>query len=141
MTSPALVEAAAITIQGGSFAPGAAELPAHSRSVDAADFERLMAQAHAEQAHVELANPANSVGQKSMGSVTKAISASSQEYRNTVDAGVSSLAQMDFKNPASVANVVQHFTQVAAQGVQLTVMLGEVSNAKKSVTELFHNQG
>jgi hypothetical protein len=122
-------------------AGAAAAPPLRSDAMQSADFERLLAQAQHEQSNIEMVNPADSMAKQSIGGVTGAISSTSKEYLQTVAAGQASLAKMDLKSPASIANVVNHFTAVAAQSVQLTVMLGEVSNSKKSVHELFHNQG
>jgi hypothetical protein len=123
-------------------APGAAEpLPERSRALDVANFERLYAQAHEQQTAVQFTNPAHSMAHQSIGGVTRAVSASSREYLGTVDAGIASVARLDLQNPQSIANVFHHFTAVTLQSTQLTVMLGEVTNAKKSVQELFHSQG
>jgi hypothetical protein len=142
MATGLIIKSAAIASSGAGAAPGGgAELAARNRSMESADFSRLMSQAQEEQARVELANPAHSMAHQSLGGVTKAVSESSQKYRNATDAGLESLSKADFKDPASVADVIQHFTVAAAQGMELTIMLGEVSTSKRSVSELFHNQG
>ena len=136
--------ASPIEVALGSLPPAIAPppaLPDHSRAMDAARFQQLLAQAQEQQAGVEFANPGASVASPGMQGVLKGISSSSSDYLGTVDRGLKSLATLDLADPKSVAGAIQTFTAAQVQSVQLSAVLGEVSNSKKSLQTLFQNQG
>jgi hypothetical protein len=143
MTQALMAEAAsaAANVNTPSITPPAQALPDQSRAVDVADFERLLSQAQAEQSHVEFANPAGSMAGPGVAHVTRSIASSSSDYLGAVNNGLESLSRLDLKDSKSIADTMQSFTVATVQGVQLTIMLGEVSSSKKSVQELFHSQG
>jgi hypothetical protein len=118
-----------------------APLPEDASPMDSARFSQLLTQAREEQAQVELTNPASSVAAPTIDAAMKGISASSTDFLGTVDKGLKALSTVNLRDPKSIANLVQHFTMAQVQSVQLSAVLGEVSNSKKSLQTLFQNQG
>jgi hypothetical protein len=120
---------------------GTLQLSNRATPVDAAKFEQMLKQASEEGFVIEAANPASSVASPSIDRVLSGINSSSKDYLGAVDNGLKALSTLDLSDPESVKNLFHHFTLATVQSVQLSVVLGEVSNSKKSVQELFHNQG
>lgn len=116
-------------------------LPEHSRALDVAAFERLYAQAHQEQAAVEFTGAADSRIRQSVAGVTKVIDTTSNLYVAAVDDSRAALSRLDPRDVKSVIAVMDSAVVAAVNGATLSMMLHEVSSAKKSVSELFHNQG
>lgn len=117
------------------------ELPAQSRSLQTADFDRLMAQANEQRAQVQLTNPVGEVGQRGMHDVTKAVGTTSHNYRTSLEEGRAAMGKIDLNDPASVVKVSQHFMDIAARGTELSLMLSVLTTARKSFGELLKNQG
>jgi hypothetical protein len=115
-------------------------LPDQSRALDAARFRQLLDQAHEQQAAVEFANPAASGAAPTLNAALRGIESSSSEYLGTIERGLKSLSTLDLSDPKSISGVIQHFTAAQVQSVQLSAVLGEVSNSKKSLQTLFQNQ-
>jgi hypothetical protein len=134
-----LAMAGAASTSGG-IAPTEA-LPQRSPSLDAASFDRLLSQAQEQQATVEFSNPQQSMAHQSVGAVTRSISQSSQEYTSSVRNAMTAVSNIDPANPKSFTDAVAHFSASIVKGIELSVVLGEVSNGKKSLQELFHTQG
>ena len=140
MNSHLMAHAATIAVKSAASQSGA-ELPAQSRALHTADFERLMAQAQEQQAQVQLTNPVSELGQQGVGRISKDIGEASQHVRTTMETSRQAIASLDPKDPASLAKFVGHIEdQMAAVG-QFSIMLNEVTLARKSLGELFHNQG
>jgi cellobiose-specific phosphotransferase system component IIA len=118
-----------------------AELPAQSRSLQAADFERLMTQAQEQQAQVQLTNPLGEVGQKGVNRMAKDLGDSSQNFRTALGSFQQSIDKFDPSDPASVRSAMHHIDDVMMAGMQLSVMVTEMTAVKKGLNELFHNQG
>ena len=140
MNSHLMANAATVAVKSAASHTGA-ELPAQSRSLQNADFERLMAQAQEQRAQVQLTNPVGELGQQGVGRIVKDIGETSQYYRTTREASRQAMATLDPKDPASIAKVVDHVEQAMAATGQLSLMMNEVSLARKSLGELFHMQG
>jgi predicted ATPase len=117
------------------------QLPDFSRSMDSARFSQFLSQAQEQQANVELANPMTSAAAPTVDAALQGIRSSSSDYLGTVERGLKSLATLDLTDPKSVANAIQQFTVAQVQSVQLSAVLGEISNSKKSLQTLFQNQG
>lgn len=117
------------------------ELPERTKALDVASFERLLEQAQQEQAVVEFGAPAGHGITQSVAGVTKVIDKSSNSYVTAVDDSRAAVSKLDLSDPQSVAKVFDTLSVAAISGVQLTVMLNEVTSAKKSLSELYHNQG
>jgi hypothetical protein len=139
MTSPVPIEGVSAVQAKTVAAPAVA--PDYSRPLDAARFEQLLSQANEQQAQVEFANPPNSASAPTLNAAMRGISSSSADYLGTIERGLKSLTTVDMTNPESIAGVIQHFTAAQVQSVQLSAVLGEVSNAKKSLQTLFQQQG
>ncbi len=138
--TPHMAEAVATaTSSGGNSA--AVELPDRTRALDVASFERLLEQARLEQAHVEFGLPADHGITKSVAGVTRVIDRTSNSYVSAVDDSRAAVSGLDVSDPKSVAKVIDTLAVAAISGVQLTVMLNEVTSSKKALSELYHNQG
>jgi hypothetical protein len=118
-----------------------AELPTQSRSLQTADFERLMAQAHEQRAQVQLTNPVGEMGQRGLQEISKAMGTTSHNYRTSLQDGRAAMSNFDVRDPASVVKVSQHFMDIAARGTELSLMLSVLTTARKSFGELLKNQG
>ena len=140
MTSNAMAHAATTAVKSAASHTGT-ELPAQSRSLQTADFERLMAQAQEQQAQVQLTNPVGELGQQNVHHVTKAIGASSQSLQASIDASKAALDQVDIHDMASVMKAGDQFMQTAVRGVEFKMMMDQVTISRKSLGELFHMQG
>ena len=140
MNLDAVTEAATTMVKSATAQTGL-DLPKHSRSLQIADFERLMAQAQGQQAQVQLANPVGELGQPVGKRVASTIDASNTRYKATMEASHHAIGKLDYNDPASVASAVQHFNQAVAANAQMSIMMIEVSSARKSLGELFRNQG
>lgn len=116
-------------------------LPREAGAMDAAKFQQLLAQAQQDQGRVEFSNPAGSAAGPGMNMVLGGIRSSTDNYMGAVDNGLKSLSSLNLSDPKSIGNVVQHFTIAQIQSVQMTAVLSEVSNSKKSLQTLFQNQG
>ena len=90
---------------------------------------------------MQFANPTPTTAAPGLDAVSRGISSSSSNYLGAVDNGLKALSSLDLSNPKSITNLIQHFTLAQAQGVQLTAVLSEVSNSKRSLQTLFQNQG
>jgi hypothetical protein len=140
MAVPEINSAMALSAQGPRIEPSIV-LPDHSRSVDAAQFDQLFQRALNEHAKVEFTNPVPSIASPGVDTVTRSISGSSSDFLNSVEDGMKSLSHVNLQDPRTFADLMGHFTNVAIRSVQMSTVLGEVSSAKKSLQELFHNQG
>jgi hypothetical protein len=140
MNSNAILQAAMTAVKSAASQTGV-ELPAHSRSLQTADFERLMAQAQEQQTQVQLTNPVGELGQKGVRRMVGDISESSRNVTNSLETMRDAVAKLDPQDPASVFAVIKHVDQSMAAAGQFSVMLHEVTVARKGLGELFHNQG
>ena len=140
MNSNAILQAA-ITAGKSAASQTGVELPAQSRSLQIADFERLMAQAQEQQAQVQLTNPVGELGQKGVQHTVGNIGEASRNLTNSMEASRHAIATIDTNNPASVFAAVDHIHQTMAAAGQLSLVMHEVSVARKGLNELFHNQG
>jgi hypothetical protein len=120
---------------------GAVAAPERTRAMDVASFEQLLSQAQEQQAHVEFTNSADGKVKQSIDGVTRVIGATSNDYVSSVETSRAAVAKIDFKSPQTIVAAFDGLAAAAVSGAQLTVMLGEVTSSKKSLTELFHNQG
>jgi hypothetical protein len=139
MAAPVSMDALS-AVQPKSITPSQA-LPDESRALDAARFQQLLQQAQEQQAQVQFANPPTSAAAPTLNAAVRGIGSSSGEYLGTIEKGLKSLSTVDMTSPQSIADVIQHFTAAQVQSVQLSAVLGEVSNSKKSLQTLFQNQG
>jgi hypothetical protein len=117
------------------------ELPDRTRSLDAAEFERLYQQAQREQATVQFGSGVDNQINQSVAGVTRVIDAANNRYLAAVDDSQAALSKVDFADTKSVVGVIETMATAAVSGVTLHVMFKEVSSAKKSAKDLFHNQG
>ena len=140
MTSNAILQTASAAVKSAASNTGA-ELPAQSRSLQTADFERLLSQAQEQQAQVQLTNPVGELGRQNVGHVTKSIGNASDAYRNSIEASRVSLEQLDLQDPAVLKKATDQILQMAVRGAEMSTMMSEVSSARKSLGELFHMQG
>jgi hypothetical protein len=132
--------AAASSVQAPRVEPNVT-LPDHSRSVDAAQFDQLFQQAQNEHARLQFTNPIPSVASPGVDAVMQSVGKSSSDYMNTVQVSMKSLANVNLQDPRAFAEITSQLTNVVLQGVQMSTVLGEVTSSKKSLQELFHNQG
>lgn len=128
----------------GAAAPGKttpSTLPDRSRSLDVASFERLLEQAQQEQATVQFSAVENGAVRQSVSGVTRVIDTTSNRFVAAIDDSRAAISKVDPGDIRSVVGVIDSMAVAAVNGAILQVMLHEVSSAKKSVSELFHNQG
>lgn len=140
MNPNALVHAATAAVKSAASQTGA-ELPAQSRSLQISDFERLMAQAQEQQARVQLTNPVGELGQQGVRRAVNDIGESSRNLTSAMDASRDAIAKVDPKDPESIFAVVKHIEQTMAAAGQFSMVMHEVTVARKGLGELFHNQG
>jgi hypothetical protein len=140
MTSDVITHAASTAIKSAASQAGA-DLPTQSRSLQTADFERLMAQAQGQQAQVQLTNPVGEVGQQGVQRMVNSIGESNQRYMTTLEASKQGLATLDFQDPASMAKTLNHLQNAVAATAQFSIMLNEVGSVRKGLEKLFNNQG
>jgi hypothetical protein len=117
------------------------QLPDQSRALDAARFQQLMVQATDQQAAVEFTNPASSSAAPVMNAALQSIGSSSRTYLDGVNAGLKAVSTLDMNDPKSIGKLIERLTATQVQGLQLSMMLSEVSNSKRSLQTLFQNQG
>jgi hypothetical protein len=140
MPTAEISSAAALSAQTPRVEPNVT-LPDHSRSVDAAQFDQLFQRAQNEHAKVEFTNPIPSIASPGVDAMMHSIGSSSSDYMNSVQVGLKSIANVNLQDPRAFAEVTGHLTNVVLQGIQVSTVLGEVTSSKKSLQELFHNQG
>jgi hypothetical protein len=140
MNSNAMLQAA-ITAGKSAASQTGVDLPAQNRSLQSADFERLMAQAQEQQVNVQLANPVGELGQKGVQRTVGNVSDASRNLTNSIEASRQAVAKVDPKDPASVFAAVDQVNQTMAAAGQLTLVMHEVTAVRKGLGELFHNQG
>jgi hypothetical protein len=140
MNSNVFAHAAVTAVKSAASQTGA-ELPTQSRSLQVADFERLMSQANEQQAQVQLANPVGELGQKGMQHMVKEVGESSRNVATTMESSRQAVAALDTSDPASILKAVQHMDQAMAAAGHFSIMLSEVKAARKGLGELFHAQG
>lgn len=132
---------AAITAGKSAASQTGVDLPAQNRSLQIADFERLMAQAQEQQVSVQLANPVGELGQKGVQRTVSNVGEASRNLTNSIEAGRQAVAKVDPKDPASVFAAVDQVNQTMAAAGQLTLVMHEITAVRKGLGELFHNQG
>jgi hypothetical protein len=108
---------------------------------DVAQFEQIFQRAQDQELNIELSSVSLSGSSSAVSPILKGISASSGEYMTSVDNGLKSLQGVNLADPGSLAKVVGHFTEITVRGLQMSTVLSEVSSSKKSLEQLFHNQG
>ena len=140
MNSNAMLQAA-ITAGKSAASQTGVDLPAQSRSLQTADFERLMAQAQEQQVGVQLANPVGELGQKGVQHGVSNIGEASRNLMNSVEASRQAVAKVDPKDPASVLAAVDQVHQSMAAAGHLTLVMHEVTVVRKGLDKLFTNQG
>jgi hypothetical protein len=140
MTSDVITQAASTAIKNAAAQTGT-DLPTQSRSLQTADFERLMSQAQEQHAHVQLTNPKGELGQQGVRRLTTEMGESSQRCVTTLEASKQGMATLDFNDPASMAKTFSHLQNAVAATAQFSIMLNQVSAARKSLGELFKSQG
>lgn len=139
MTQLSIAELSATA--GGPAKHVAESLPDRSRAGDVASFERLMQQAQEAQAQVEFVNPADSLAKASVDGAVAHIGEASGKFRHHANESIAAMNRLDMADPASWRQLFQNISASAMSGAQLAIIMGEVSSTKKSIQELYHNQG
>jgi hypothetical protein len=111
------------------------------RTLGSAEFERLYAQAELEQAQVALVNPADSMAQQSVGAVATRLNGLSGEYVQSVTETHQALKNLDITDPAAVSQIMERMLVATVKGAEFSLMIKEISESKKGLSQLFHNQG
>jgi hypothetical protein len=109
--------------------------------VQAADFERVLAQAHEEQAEVQFVNRPQSIAQIGVDRVTMPLGEMSDRYTRTANDVQVALKNFDVGNPESFKTVVGNLSDLAVQGALFHVAVNEITSTRKSLQDLFQNQG
>jgi hypothetical protein len=139
--SPDVSSLLAAATQTQSKAATAVDLPDRARALDVADFERLLDQARQQQANVEFAPAQDHHIGTTMSGITRAVDAASSEYISAVKDVRQKTMNMDPLDLGSYMRALESVTLASIKSSEMSIMLNEVSGAKKSLNELFHNQG
>jgi hypothetical protein len=140
MESVAILEAAVAQGASGQQVEGRVALD-RSQDSQVADFERLLAQAHEDQAQVQLVNRPESLAKVGVDHMIGPLQGMSDQYMHSSSEVQASLRNFDINDSHAVGKVLANMSDLAVRGALFHVAVNEITSVKGSVQQLFQNQG